>query len=253
MANCKNCGATLKPVPGGYKCTCCGSTFSESDFAPAAGVRGVAATSVNSGADIYEHNISGVLEIVWQDSRYRHSGSGFLISEDGYCITNTHVVTEESGRSVGQASVKIKGETHTAKVVVLGDDKHGSGRGVDLALIKLDRVPYGAKVMEFENFSNVRIGENVYVIGNSLGYGTCITSGIVSDKERNVNGQRLLMTDCAINGGNSGGPIFNGKGRVIGAVVSGITDAEGMNFAIPSSTIERFIDVCRCGIRIKKS
>ena len=74
-------------------------------------------------------------------------------------------------------------------------------QGVDLALLKLSKMPFRAKVLEFEDFSNVRIGEPVFVIGNSLGYGTCITSGIVSDKERNVNGKMLLMTDCAVNGG----------------------------------------------------
>lgn len=173
------------------------------------------------------------------------SGSGFLISRDGYCITNAHVVTSEDGRSCGTVNVKMAGEKVSAKVLVLGDKNHGLGRGVDLALIKLDRVPRGAKPLEFEDFGNVRIGESVYVIGNSLGYGTCISSGIVSDKERNVSGKSLLMTDCAVNAGNSGGPIFNQKGRVIGAIVSGITSAEGMNFAIPSATIRAFLQECR--------
>lgn len=70
--------------------------------------------------------------------------------------------------------------------------------------------------------------------------GVCLGRGIVSDRLRNVNGHMLLMTDCAINGGNSGGPIFNEQGRVIAAVVSGITSAEGMNFAIPSDTVLQF-------------
>ena len=60
-----------------------------------------------------------------------------------------------------------------------------------------------------------------------------------------MNGKRLLMTDCAVNGGNSGGPIFNQRGHVIGAIVSGITNAEGMNFAIPSGTIEAFLRQCK--------
>ena len=119
--------------------------------------------------------------------------------------------------------------------------RHDKSKGVDLAVIKLSRVPAGAKVVQFENCDNVRIGESVFVIGNSFGHGTCITAGTVSDRLRNVNGKMLMMTDCAINGGNSGGPIFNEKGLVIAAVVSGITSAEGMNFAIPSSTILRFL------------
>lgn len=241
MKKCKLCGGNCDNIGGGkYQCDCCGNIFSEDDFASAVKKSAVTPLSDN-GASVFENNISGVLEITWSDSQYTHSGSGFLINADGYCITNTHVVTSEDGKSCGTVSVKLNGENLTAQVITLGDDKHGEGNGVDLAIIKLSRVPVGAKALEFENFENVRIGEQVYVIGNSLGYGTCITSGIVSDKSRNVNGKILLMTDCAVNGGNSGGPIFNDKGRVIGAIVSGITNAEGMNFAIPSSTIREFL------------
>ncbi len=237
MVRCKVCGGDCKERRGEYVCSFCGATFTANEIA------GKSAVSANeaSGADVFEQNINGILEIRWQDSRYIHSGSGFLISSDGYCITNTHVVTQEDGRSVGTVSVKINGEDLKATVVALGDNQHGNGSGDDLALIKLSRVPVGAKVLEFEDFSNVRIGEKVFVVGNSLGYGTCITSGIVSDKERNVNGHMLLMTDCAVNGGNSGGPMFNEKGKVIGAIVSGIDKAEGMNFAIPSKTVLQFI------------
>jgi S1-C subfamily serine protease len=71
-----------------------------------------------------------------------------------------------------------------------------------------------------------------------------MTSGIVSDKLRNVNGKNLLMTDCAVNGGNSGGPMFNSSGKVIAVIVSGITGAEGMNFAIPSDKVLNFISEC---------
>lgn len=195
----------------------------------------------NQGVNVFEENQNGVLEITWSDEKYLHSGSGFLVSKRGYAITNTHVVTRESGESCGRVNVRLCGETFVADVIKLGDDKHGHGKGDDLALIKLSALPNNAKVVELEDFDNVKIGEQVFVIGNSLGLGTCITSGIVSDKLRNVGGKMLMMTDCAVNGGNSGGPIFNAQGRVIGAIVSGITEAEGMNFAIPSSTVKAFI------------
>ena len=236
-------------VPGGMKCRYCGHREQAAQAAPAApSYSGNAQRSVveqrDHGVDVFESNVNGVLEIQWSDSRYTHSGSGLLITNDGYAITNAHVVTHSDGRSCGTVSVRISGETVTASVVKLGDSQHGSGSGVDLALIKLSRVPRGAKTLTFEDFSNVRIGERVFVIGNSLGHGTCITNGIVSDKTRNVNGKMLLMTDCAVNGGNSGGPIFNDRGLVIGVIVSGITDAEGMNFAIPASTVQAFIGRC---------
>lgn len=247
MIKCKVCGGSCTSVGGEtYRCDCCGNVFSPSDLPQK---KTAVSARTDSGADVYENNIGGVLEIRWSDTRYTHSGSGFLITENGYCITNTHVVTSEDGKSCGNVTVKLKGETLSANVVTLGDYHHGNGNGVDLALIKLSRVPHDAKVLTFESSDNVRNGEAVYVIGNSLGYGTCITSGIVSDKERNVNGKWLLMTDCAINGGNSGGPIFNDKGLVIGAIVSGITSAEGMNFAIPAHTVMEFIE--KSGIKLR--
>ena len=199
-------------------------------------------TKSNQGVNVFDDNINGVLEITWHDDQYIHSGSGFLVSDKGYAITNTHVVTHEDGRTCGTVDVRICGENVRADVIKLGDNLHGHGTGVDLAIIKLNRVPKNAKVVEIEDFDNVRIGEQVFVIGNSLGLGTCITSGIVSDKLRNVNGKMLMMTDCAVNGGNSGGPIFNAQGKVIGAIVAGIDSAEGMNFAIPSSTVVDFMN-----------
>ena len=248
---CTQCGGEAKANGSGYKCIFCGTTFASLEelrpkpratSTPQNTSSTVSATpKADNGVDVFETNINGVLEITWSDSQYKHSGSGFLISPNGYAITNTHVVTYEDGRSCKRVNVRICNESVTADVLKLGDNSHGEGNGVDLALIKLSRVPSKATVVKFENFEKVKNGERLFVIGNSLGYGTCITSGIVSDRLRNVNGKMLLMTDCAINGGNSGGPIFNERGLVIGAVVSGITSAEGMNFAIPSSTVIQFI------------
>lgn len=237
---CKVCNGECEPIGGGkVKCIYCGAIFSENE-SPAAPAAPVSQKSAG-GANVFEQNINGILEIRWQNGKYIISGSGFLVDRSGYAVTNAHVVTYEDGRSCKSVSVKLCGQELSASVEVLGDDRHGHGKGVDLALIKLSHVPSGAKVLQFEDFKNVRIGEQVYVIGNSLGYGTCITSGIVSDKARPVDGKILLMTDCAVNGGNSGGPIFNEKGKVIGAIVSGIDQAEGMNFAIPADTIQKFL------------
>lgn len=266
---CRKCGGDLTPEGNGFKCTFCGATYAsldelrpkrrksapqesqpqaqQSQSQPISQPEQTKTVVVpviqqkDNGVDVFETNINGVLEITWSDEKSTHSGSGFLISQDGYAVTNTHVVTHDDGQSCQQVNVRLCGENMRADVIKLGDSNHGKGMGVDLALIKLARIPEKAKVVEFENFDNVRIGERVFVIGNSLGYGTCITSGIVSDKLRNVNGKMLLMTDCAINGGNSGGPIFNEMGRVIGAVVSGITAAEGMNFAIPCNVVLDFM------------
>lgn len=239
---CTQCGGTCRRLPSGeYQCEFCGTKFGKDDMFSKTSEKQSFAAKRNSGANVFEQNINGILEIRWQAGGYVYSGSGFLISSNGYAVTNTHVVTYEDGRSCRSVTVKLCGRELSASVEVLGDNGHGSGNGIDLALIKLSHVPAGAKVLEFEDFENVRIGEQVYVIGNSLGYGTCITSGIVSDKARLVDGKVLLMTDCAVNGGNSGGPIFNESGKVIGAIVSGIDKAEGMNFAIPANSIQEFL------------
>ena len=256
VQTCRQCAGNLKEVANGYKCTCCGEIYASlEELSPPSNNYYQQTSNTNTsanntyqgveqydhGVDVFDTNIKAVLEITWSDERYTHSGSGFLVSDDGYAITNTHVVTYEDGRSCENVNVKICDQSIKADVIKLGDNLHGSGNGIDLALIKLSQVPRGAVTVTFEDFNNVRNGERVFVIGNSLGYGTCITSGIVSDRSRVVEGERLLMTDCAVNSGNSGGPIFNEKGRVIGAIVSGMSGAEGMNFAIPADSVIKFM------------
>jgi S1-C subfamily serine protease len=246
---CRQCGADLKKDGVGYKCTCCGAKYEslselhpEREVSPAScGGEYTNIQQFGSGVDVFDMNIKSVLEITWNDESSTHSGSGFLVSAGGYAVTNAHVVTYENGKSCGKVNVKLGGESLTASVIKLGDNKHGSGKGTDLAVIKLDRMPAGASVVSFGDFNYVRNGERVFVIGNSLGYGTCITSGIVSDRARNVGGKTLIMTDCPVNSGNSGGPMVNERGLVIGAIVSGMAGAEGMNFAIPSNTVLEFL------------
>lgn len=238
---CIACGAVLLPInESDYYCPYCGNGFSANKSTGTV-QKSQTVTRKDCGVDVFEENINSVLEITWSDETYRHSGSGFLIDKGaGYALTNTHVVTHENGTSCGKVNVRICDTETTATVEVLGDRAHGLGGGVDLALIRLNRVPPEAKAVKFGSSDSVRNGERVFVIGNSLGYGTCITSGVVSDKCREVDGDMLLMTDCAINGGNSGGPMFNEKGSVIGVIVSGIDQAEGMNFAIPVDTAKSF-------------
>ena len=239
MIKCSVCGGEVDSIGNNqYRCRYCMHEFSESDFRTETKFH--VEKRSNEGVNVFDKNIKGVLEITCRFPGAVSAGSGLLIDRTGYAITNTHVVTNEA-KPCNDITVKIAGQSVRASIIALGDNDGGHGTGVDLALIKLSSVPYDATVVELGDFDNVRIGEQVYVIGNSLGHGTCITSGIVSDKSRNVDGQQLLMTDCAVNGGNSGGPMFNQKGLVIGVIVSGITGAEGMNFAIPVSTVKDFL------------
>ncbi|MBR0348325.1 MAG: trypsin-like peptidase domain-containing protein, partial [Clostridia bacterium] len=104
----------------------------------------------------------------------------------------------------------------------------------DIAVIRLTKMPGRATPLRFGDSSKVRTGERIYIIGNSLGEGTCITSGIISDNDR--NGQ--FMYDSATNGGNSGGPVFDEDGHVIATHVRGKLDGrgikvQGMNGGIP--------------------
>lgn len=249
MIYCTSCGGDLISI-GNYRyCTYCGNAYSNTSGEKPNVDEKVDVKQFDTGANVFSENISSVIEIRWTDERALYSGSGFLISTDGYAITNTHVVTDENGEPRKSVSVSFGDTISEAEVIKLGDEHHGLGDGIDLALIKIK--DYTSKnVVRFADFSNVQIGERVFVIGNSLGYGTCITSGIVSDKRRNVNGKMLLMTDCAINGGNSGGPMFNANGEVIAVIVSGIDGAEGMNFAIPIDDVISFIHHCNRNIII---
>ena len=251
MKQCSSCGGELIPI-GDNKlyCSYCGNVYNQDDTSKAVPMNKNEIKKYDIGSSVFEDNIHSVLEIRWISGPMICSGSGLIISSDGYAITNTHVVTSEDGKSCGSCQINYGGKTGVADVIKLGDSNHGLGNGIDLALIKI-RDAKGLAPVRFADFESVKIGEQVYVIGNSLGYGTCITSGIVSDKRRKVDNDMLLMTDCAINGGNSGGPMFNAKGEVIAVIVSGIDGAEGMNFAIPADDVINFINSCNCNISIK--
>ena len=244
MIKCPGCGGAAENIGGNqYRCKYCMLEFSESELKPQ--TKSPAGITSNGGVNVFDKNINGVLEILCKFPGGASAGSGLLINRSGYAITNAHVVTNNA-KPCADITVKIAGEKVRASIVALGDNNGGHGNGVDLALIKLASVPYKATVIELADFNQVRNGEQVFVIGNSLGDGTCITSGIVSDKRRVVCGKTLLMTDCAINGGNSGGPIFNSQGLAIGVIVSSRirsdgSTAEGMNYAIPSDIVKNFL------------
>lgn len=242
MKKCTLCGGTCLSIGNGqYQCDCCGNTFSEEDFAVKLKQSAKLEESTKEselGADIFDRNVNGVMEISVSCGR----ASGYLISADGYAITNSHAVSLENGKSCGQCTVKVAGESISATVIAMGTEdssKHCSN--LDLALLKLSRVPVKATPLKFGEYEKIRTGERIFVIGNSLGEGTCITSGIVSDKGR--HGQ--LMYDCPTNPGNSGGPVFNSDGLVIGTHVAGKKNkVQGMNYAIPCSAVIDFLEKC---------
>ncbi len=160
-------------------------------------------------------------------------GSGFIISSDGYIITNHHVV-----KQVDEIDVILEnGKNYRAKII-------GTDPKTDLALLKID--PEGSlKSVKIGDSSKLEIGDWVVAIGNPFGLGNTITAGIVSAKGRTLGFgayDDFIQTDAAINPGNSGGPLFNHKGEVVGVNTAIIARGEGIGFAIPINIASRIAD-----------
>src|SRR2546426_7772140 len=160
----------------------------------------------------------------------RGVGSGFIIDPKGYILTNNHVIEGASRITIGL----VGGERFRGKVI--GIDKE-----TDLALIKIDS-DHDLPVMKFGDSNSVQVGDWVLAIGSPFGLDQTVTAGIISKKERDsaafTSFQRFLQTDAAINRGNSGGPLVNMHGEVIGvnsqiATLTG--DYNGIGFALPSN------------------
>jgi serine protease Do len=161
-----------------------------------------------------------------KDNEARSLGSGFIISADGYILTNAHVV--EAGDDI---TVRLNDKREfTAKVI-------GSDRRSDVALIKIEAT--GLPAVKIGDTSKLKVGEWVLAIGSPFGFDNTVTAGIVSAKGRSLpqeNFTPFIQTDVAINPGNSGGPLFNLKGEVVGMnsqIYSRTGGFMGLSFAIP--------------------
>lgn len=154
-------------------------------------------------------------------------GSGIIIDERGYIVTNQHVISDVDSLSV----TLIDGSTHYAKIISY-DRKH------DLAIIKIN-APMPLQVMPLGTSSDLMLGETVITVGNPFGYTHSVTSGIVSSLSRDVEVnekqgyKNLIQTDASINPGNSGGPLINLEGDVVGINVAIRAGAQRIGFAIP--------------------
>ena len=195
----------------------------------------VYASVVNSAVSI---NCSATSNIFGQQTQTASSGSGFIITEDGYVVTNYHVV---SGASSVQVTL-YNGDTYDATVI-------GGDSDYDVAVLKINAS--GLQPVTLGESADVNVGDTVLAIGNPLGELTfSMSQGIVSSCDRaiNVDGTpfNMIQVDCSINPGNSGGPLVNLYGEVVGIVSAkyssySSTTVEGLGFAIPISDVRSII------------
>jgi putative serine protease PepD len=211
------------------------------DTAPAA------ASSPSSVAAIYRSAADAVVEITvsaagettpWGDRGAAQSqGSGFVYDGEGHVITNQHVVD-----GAGSVSVRFAdGTTYDAKVV-------GADPSTDIAVLDVDAPESALSPLELADSASVEVGEGVVAIGSPFGLEQTVTTGIVSALHRQITAPNdfaiddAIQTDAAINHGNSGGPLLDLSGKVIGVnsqIESESGGNDGVGFAVPSSTVER--------------
>jgi len=196
-------------------------------------------------ADIVNLTSNSVVEIATEtvvNGRYirqyvaEGAGSGVIISEDGYIVTNNHVIEDAT-----KIIVKLKnGEEYEAKLV-------GTDVDTDVSVLKIEATDLKPAV--FGDSDMLQVGELAIAVGNPLGeLGGTVTDGIISALDREIDLgdtiMNLLQTNAAINPGNSGGGLFNGRGELIGITVakSSGTDVEGLGFAIPINDVKKCVE-----------
>lgn len=190
-------------------------------------------------ADVVDETAPSVVEVftetkqvgnIFQEYVTQGAGSGVVITEDGYIVTNHHVI-------YGASSIKVRlgGKAYTAKLT-------GADAQTDLAVLKIDAK--GLSPAKLADSSKARVGSFVIAIGNPLGeLGGTVTEGIISALDRKVTideqPMTLMQTSAAVNPGNSGGGLFDLNGELVGVVnaKSSGSDVEGLAFAIPSNTV----------------
>ena len=194
-----------------------------------------------------EYNVNSLISMFGRQSQTttaEASGSGIIISEDGYILTNNHIVSTSSEESYYEVSEATK-----VTVTLFNDETEyeakiiGTDEQTDLAVIKIDKT--GLTKAEFADSDNIKVGEFAMAVGNPLGLQSSITCGVVSAVNREVTDSdgktyNLIQTDAAINSGNSGGALVNSEGQVIGINTLKLQGEgiEGMGFAIPINSTE---------------
>jgi putative serine protease PepD len=228
--------------------------------ASSTGTRREAANTALSATQIYKQASTGVVSIKAVSSQGSDSGTGIVLNDKGLILTNDHVIS--GARSL---AVAANGSTSTSRAATLVGEEANS----DLALIKVDPAGLGLKPLTLASASSLQVGDAVYAIGNPYGLDETLTRGIVSALGRSISapdGAKIsgaIQTDAALNPGNSGGPLLNDQGEVIGvnsqiaseaSSVSGSQPGStGVGFAISSNTVARAIKAIESGHGVASS
>lgn len=167
-------------------------------------------------------------------------GSGFIINERGYCVTNYHVVEKETRLAVvifdkTETGDFVKRRIQDVKILAMNPY-------FDLALLQIPAVEgFKFTTVALAPDTNQKEGDSVFAIGNPLGLDRSVSQGIISTRARNFEGLTYIQTTAEINPGNSGGPLFNSRGEVIGVTNMKLQGGEGLGFAIPISYVKLFL------------
>jgi len=166
-------------------------------------------------------------------------GSGFIVNEDGYAVTNNHVIEGETKIAVvlyqNTEGGLVRRRIENVEIVALNPF-------VDLALLKLPpQKDLKLKPVSLGNLDDLNAGDGAFAVGNPLGLERSVSQGIISTLNRNFEGLVYLQTDAAINPGNSGGPLFNLKGEVVGVTNMGFRGTDNLGFAIPIPYVKDFL------------
>ncbi len=187
-----------------------------------------------------EKCVDMVSEAVVKVSSPGGSGSGFFLNEEGYLITNYHVIEKETKIEVTVFRKARNGfERKTFKKIKI----EAINPFVDLALLKVEDLgDTKAKFVYLGDIDRIKAGEDVFAIGNPLGLERTVTNGVISSTNRAFQGLIYIQTNADINPGNSGGPLFNLAGEVIGVTNMGYIFYGGLGFAIPVNYVKHFIE-----------
>jgi putative serine protease PepD len=246
--------AAVLALGGGSSTTRTTSASNVANPVTSSGTRQTVASTALSATQIYKQASEGVVAIKAVTSDGEDEGTGIVLNDKGLILTNDHVVAGATSLSVAAHG----SSSDTASATLVGEEANE-----DLALIKVDPSGLGLKPLSLASTKNVQVGDSVYAIGNPYGLEETLTRGIVSALNRTISapdGSKIsgaLQTDAALNPGNSGGPLLNDEGEVIGVNSQIASDAAsvegsqpgstGVGFAISSDTVAQAIKKIEAG------